>query len=146
MNMPPIRYLLLRISLLGNANFSLLCGLILMIAPQGVGAWLGFAQPGQLAGVSMALGIGLLAFGGALIVLATRSRPPLSWVRAVIAADGFWVLGSAALVLTPWADAMGRRGVWTVILVAGMVSIWGILQWLGVRGMDVGSEPAEVHP
>lgn len=122
---------LLRRALKGNAAFSGACAVLLLAAPDAVGFWLGLPGTHLL----VWLGLGLLAFAGALVVLAMRPWPSLPWVRAIIAADASWVVGTVILLLTPWVGALSRRGVWTVILVAVVVAFWGVLQVLGVRAM-----------
>jgi len=122
---------LLRRALLGNAAFSGACAVPLIVVPGTVASWLGVSNSHALVG----LGLGLLAFAGVLVALATRPRPPRSWVLAVIAADVFWVVGTAILLLSPWAGAFSSPGVWTLVLVAVVVSAWGFLQAAGVRAL-----------
>lgn len=131
---------LLRGALLGNAAFSGTCAVPLVVAPAAVASWLGLAQTPLLVG----LGLGLLAFAGVLVVLATRPRPARSWVLAVIAADAAWVAGTAILLLSPAAGAFSDRGMWTVLLVAVNVAAWGLLQAAGARALA--RPPAEGHP
>jgi len=123
---------LLRGALLGNAAFSGMCALPLIVLPQAVGSWLGLSQTLPLIG----LGLGLGAFAAALIVLATRPLPPSSWVLAVIAADASWVAGTVILFFTPLAGALSPAGVWAVALVAAVVAFWGALQTAGLLAMD----------
>jgi hypothetical protein len=130
--MLPPDHRLLRRALLGNAAFSGACAVPLLFTPDAVASWLGLPESLLLPG----LGLGLLAFAGALVVLAIRPRPTRSWVLAVIAADAAWVVGTVILLLSPWAGSLSGPGIWTVILVAAVVSAWGLLQAAGARAMD----------
>jgi hypothetical protein len=119
---------LLRKALTGNAVFSLLSGLVIVFANRWLVSFLG---------LSASVGLGLGAIGVSLVVyavvlwLSTR-RPHIrisnAWLAVVM--DILWVLGSCALVVVVPFSAAGK---WTVILVADLVSLFAILQWLGIR-------------
>lgn len=119
---------LLRFALLGNALFSTLSGLLLLLAPGTVGNWLGVEADWIL----RVLGAGLLGFALDLIHQATRSRM-VSW-RGLLSslADLAWVLSTAGLlILTPgWFSPLGAG---LLIAVASVVLVFGCLQFLGVK-------------
>jgi hypothetical protein len=120
---------LLRRALAANAVFSAGCGLTLMVAPRAVGAWIGLEGA---AGLLAVLGAGLLAFGAGLVHLATRPVPPARWVRAATLSDFLWVGATLVVVLGPWTAAFSERGLWTLVVVAQFVLLWGILQAVGL--------------
>jgi len=128
---------LLKRALTGNAVFSLLSGLVVVFANR----WLV-----NFLGLSASISLGLGAIGISLVVyavllwLSTRRSPiriSNAWLAVVM--DVLWVLGSCALVMVvPFSAA----GTWTVILVADLVLLFAILQWLGIRRFQKSAHPA----
>ncbi len=124
---------ILRRALTANAIFSGICGALCVLASASI------AQLTGLASVEIfALGINLEVFSALLIVLATRKDFSRGWVRslvmAVIAMDVLWVLGSAALLLTPAAPLTGA-GRWIVFAVAMVVADVAYFQLRGFLGL-----------
>jgi len=121
----PVR--LLRIALLGNALFSICSGLVMLVAPNLVGEWLGI----QADWIYRALGFGLLLFGADLTHQATRRRMA-SW-RGLLSsvADFAWVGGTILLVAFA-ADWFSSGGLVLLLAVAGVVLFFGVLQLVGV--------------
>lgn len=120
---------LLRNALLINATFSALCGAAMLIAPQTVGAWTGLELPW----LYQVMGAGLGLFAILLVMLATRRPPALPLVRLATWADFGWVAGTVLLLLSPWRELFSERGLWTLVSVAQMVLLCGVLQALGTR-------------
>jgi hypothetical protein len=116
---------LLRTALWANALFSGACGLTLLVVPTAVGAWIGL---GGAVGFLSSLGAGLLAFAAGLAYLATRPVPPVRWVRAATLSDFLWVGATLVILLGPWTREFSERGLWTLVVVAQFVLLWGILQ------------------
>jgi hypothetical protein len=119
---------LLKKALTGNAVFSLVSGLVIVFANR----WLI-----NFLGLSTSVSLGLGAIGVSLIVYAvllwlSTLRPHIrisnAWLAVVM--DVFWVLGSCATVMVVPFSAAGK---WTVIVVADLVLLFAILQWLGIR-------------
>ena len=119
--------LLLRRALRGNAVFSTLCGVALLIAG-------GLLEP-VLGVPSLALrlvGLSLLPFAFGLWQNAARAsvRRAEAWVA--VALDLAWVAGSAALVFANlWP--LSSTGTWAVLGVAEVVLVFAVLQALGLR-------------
>jgi len=117
---------LLKKALRGNAVFSLLSGLVIMVANR----WLV-----NILGVSARVSLGAIGFSlvvyAVLLWLSTRQphiKISSAWLAVIM--DVLWVLGSGALVMVvPFSSA----GKWIVILVADLVLLFAILQWLGIR-------------
>lgn len=110
-----------------NALFSGGCGLLLLAGaprlagPLGVPAW-------GLAG----LGVGLLAFAGALLWLLTQPRRLAAGGRAVLAADLAWVAGAALLLAgVPWA--LTTPAAVALAVVTGVVAMIAGGQAAGLR-------------
>lgn len=124
---------ILRRALTANAVFSGICGGLCVLASTSIAQWVGLASA-----EIFALGINLEVFSALLIVLATRKDYSRGWVRslvmAVIAMDVLWVLGSAALLLTP-AAPLTTAGRWTVFAVAMVVADVAYFQLRGFLGL-----------
>ena len=117
---------LLRRALLGNALFSTLSAITILLAPRWVLRLLGLSQSLSLS----VLGFSLIAFAVALVINARRPQVKTSDAWAAVIMDVVWVLGSGALLfLVPFSTS----GKWVVVLVADMVLIFAILQFAGIR-------------
>ena len=118
--------LFLRRALLGNAAFSTLCGVSLLIAAGPLDPLLGVP-----ALALRVVGLVLLPFAYGLWRNArqeTVSRPE-AWVA--VALDAGWVLGSIALIAGElWA--LEAAGTWAVIGVAEIVGLCAVLQTVGL--------------
>ena len=130
---------LLRGALLGNAVFSSLSGLTMLLGSEALFHSLGLHDRGFL----LSTGAMLLGFAGLLIWLATRDRPSIPLIWFVIVSDWLWVAGSAAMVAMHWT-ALPAAGLWTIGIVADVVMVFAILQMWGLRRMQdtVKSSPA----
>jgi len=117
---------LLRRALLGNALFSTLSAITILLAPRWVLRLLGLSQSLSL----RVLGFSLIAFAVALVINARRPQVKTSDAWAAVIMDVVWVLGSGALLfLVPFSTS----GKWVVVLVADLVLIFAILQFAGIR-------------
>lgn len=117
---------LLRRALLGNALFSTLSAMTILLAPRWVLRLLGLSQSLSLS----VLGFSLIAFAVALVINARRPQVKTSDAWAAVIMDVVWVLGSGALLfLVPFSTS----GKWVVVLVADLVLIFAILQFAGIR-------------
>ena len=117
---------LLRRALLGNALFSTVCGLILLLGASPLDPWLGIP-----AWVLRAVGLGLLPFALGLFLNARREVVRRSEAWVAVALDLAWVAGSAWLVLGElWP--LREPGTWAVIGVAAVVLECAVFQALGL--------------
>lgn len=114
-------------ALLANAVFSTLSGATLLGAPGFVASFLGAVPEWSL----RVLGGGLVAFGLAVAVAASRRpvHPPTA--LAVTVADALWVAGSLAVTVLG-AELLSGPGPATVLLVAAVVGLFGLLQLRGL--------------
>lgn len=117
---------ILRLGLLGNAIFSAISGVILLVASTPLSAILGVPRSGALT----AIGGLLLLFAAHLVIAAKRQRTWLGEVYYFCALDFLWILGSVTLL---WSGAfpLTKAGVWVVCAVALAVADFMILQFLG---------------
>lgn len=120
------RQQLLRTALLANASFSTISGLALVFAGREIVRLLGLPESVSLA----PLGISLLVFAAVLVLFARKKSIRLSnaWIAVVM--DAAWVIGSYPLLFVAPFSTSGK---WIVGIVAEVVMVFALLQWLGIR-------------
>jgi hypothetical protein len=111
---------------MGNALFSSLTGLTILLAQGWVLRILGISKNVSIA----VLGFGLLVFAGTLVINARRQQVKRSdaWIAVVL--DMAWVFGSYVLIL---AAPFSTEGKWVVGVVAELVLVFAVLQFVGIR-------------
>jgi len=132
------RQQLLRKALLANASFSTLSGLVLIFAERWVVRLLGLPETVNL----ITLGISLLVFAAILVLFARKTPIKLldAWIAVLL--DAAWVIGSYPLLFVVRFSTSGK---WVVGIVAEVIMVFGLLQWLGIRRIRKGNvlpEPA----
>lgn len=125
---------LLRRALQGNALFSVISGVVILAMNRTLVEFLGLPSNASLT----ALGIGLLGYAGWLLWNARRERIKIvdAWVAVLL--DMIWVVGSYALLFTVRFSIGGK---WAVGLVAEVVFLFGVMQWLGLRRIGRSTQP-----
>lgn len=124
---------LLRWALRANAGFSTLSAVVLIGFSESAAAFLGAAEPEQM----ITLGIQLAVFAAWLVWLASRAAIPRWQVAVVIVLDAVWVASSAAMLLSP-PPPLTVGGKWAIALVAEVVGLFGVLQFVGLRRLRRG--------
>ena len=119
---------LLRSALLGNSIFCFLSGLDFVLFSGPVSRFLGLDSPT----VIFVLGIILVAYALVVISQSRAQTLNLPFARFVIIADVLWVIGSAVLVFTNLV-AFTTAGKWSVAIVADIVLVFAIVQYIGLR-------------
>lgn len=118
---------MLRNALRGNAAFSTLSGLTLIL-------FNGYFKNLFEANFALwPLGIGLLLFAAQLIYLTSKQEMPSKEVKLIIGMDLLWVIGSVVLLLA--ISGIPAPGRWVIILVAVMVADFALFQYVGLRKM-----------
>src|SRR5215467_5011420 len=116
----------LRKALMGNALFSTLSGLTMLLAQGWVLRILGLPSSVNL----LVLGAGLIVFAVMLVINAQRQQVKKSDAWIAVCMDLAWVLGSYVLIfIVPFSTA----GKWVVGVVAELVLLFAVLQFLGIR-------------
>lgn len=117
---------LLRRALQGNALFSMISGAFILAINRGLVEFLGLPSNASLT----PLGIGLLGYAVWLLWNAKREKIRIldAWIAVIL--DIVWVVGSYALLL---AVRFSSGGKWAVVLVAELVFLFAVMQWLGLR-------------
>lgn len=117
----------LRSALVGNAIFSTLCALVLVLGSNRMAALLGVSII-----VPLVVGVGLLPFAWFVLRAARRNDINATEVNTIIFLDAGWVVATVLLLVAGWR-APGAVGTWSVVLVADLVATFGALQWWGLR-------------
>jgi hypothetical protein len=115
-------------ALLGNAAFSGLSGLVMVLAAGAISQFLGIANPLPL----IVAGIVLTLYMPILVWLANQSPVPVHFAWAVIALDILWVIGSLVLIFTNLVP-LTIGGKWAVAITADIVALFALLQYVGLR-------------
>lgn len=115
-------------ALLGNATFSGFSGLLMVLAAGPISQFLGLDNPLILT----IIGIVLLLYMPFLVWLANQSPVPTWMAWAVIELDVLWVIGSLILIFTSLVP-LTIGGKWAVAITADIVTIFAILQYIGLR-------------
>ncbi len=117
----------LRKALQANAVFSVVSGLLIVVAEPLVLGWLGLEDVGI-----WPVGAMLIGFSGYLFWMSRNSRVPGALVQGVIFGDWAWVGGTALLVYLK-ASLFSGFGLFLLLDVAVIVSILAIMQTRGLR-------------
>lgn len=122
------RFSTLRRALQGDGAFSFISGLGLALGAKPIVAFMGL----ETTAVFVTLGIVLLIYGVDLFWVASKAEIDrrLAWTAVVL--DVFWIAGSYALLLADWLP-LTVAGKWTIVLLAEVVSVFAIWQYVGLR-------------
>jgi hypothetical protein len=125
---------LLKKALMGNAAFSLVSGVLIVFSNHWLVKVLGLPAKASLA----ILGMSLILYAGLLLINALRPRIKITdaWIAVVL--DAIWVVGSYALIFMIPFSVTGK---WVVALVAELVLVFAVLQWLGIRKIRKSEQP-----
>jgi hypothetical protein len=117
---------LLKKALTGNAVFSVVSGLAILLANRWLIKFLGLPDQVSLA----VLGVSLIVYAAILWLNARRPKIKImdAWIAVIM--DAIWVIGSYVLILIVPFSVGGK---WVVALVAEVVLAFAIVQWLGIR-------------
>ena len=116
----------LRKALIGNALFSTLSGLTILLAQGWVLRILGLPSSVNL----LILGAGLIVFAVTLVINARKQQVKKSDAWIAVLMDVAWVLGSYILIfIVPFST----EGKWVVGVVAELVLVFAVLQFVGIR-------------
>src|SRR6516162_5082039 len=125
------RACLLRKALIGNALFSTLSALTILFAQGWVLRILGLPSSVNL----LVLGAGLIVFAVTLMINAGKRQVKKSDAWIAVCMDLAWVLGSYVLIFTV---SFSTEGKWVLGVVAELVLLFAVLQFLGIRRIQKG--------
>ncbi|RPI96371.1 MAG: hypothetical protein EHM40_01545 [Chloroflexi bacterium] len=119
---------LLKNALRLDSAFSFLSGLAFLLFSKAIASFLGMSA----SRVILAIGVGVIVYAVELY-LAARAEPVHTGIaRFAVYGNLVWVLGSAVLIfanIVPFTTA----GKWAIAIVADIVLVFGIFQYLGLR-------------
>jgi len=117
---------LLKKALTGNAVFSVVSGLAILLANRWLVKFLGLPDQVSLA----ILGVSLIVYAAILWLNARRPKIKITdaWIAVIL--DAVWVIGSYVLIFVVPFSVYGK---WVVALLAELVLAFAIVQWLGIR-------------
>jgi hypothetical protein len=112
--------------LLANAAFSVLSGLVFILAAGPIARRIGLDEPVTLTIV----GALLVLYALGLAVNARRFVVSLTETRVAIALDVLWVVGSAVVIFAGFLNSTGN---WAAGILADFVLVFAICQFIGLR-------------
>jgi hypothetical protein len=115
-------------SILGNAAFSGISGLLMILVAGPISQFAGLSNPLLLT----IIGIVLLLYMPFLLWLSNQSPVPNWMAWMVIELDVLWVVGSLILIFTDLV-LLTTAGKWAVAITADIVTVFAILQYVGLR-------------
>lgn len=80
----------------------------------------------------MLLGLGMLAWAAFAFWISTRPKLSRGLVFTIIEGNLLWVVGSVILLMAGWLP-FSSSGKWTVAIVADIVGLLAVLQYVGWR-------------
>jgi hypothetical protein len=111
--------------------FCVLVGALFLLDANGVNQFMG-AQSTTFIG---ALGLGTLLYGFGLLYDVVKGKVNTRLLQVAIGLDVLWVVGSIILLVAAPA-ALNSEGRWTVLILADIVGIFGIWQYVGLRRLN----------
>ena len=121
---------LLRNALYGNSAFSFISGLAFLLFSKAIAGFLGISA----SWVILVLGIGLMLYGWQIFTAAKADPVNKGFARFAVVADLTWVVLSAVLIFANLV-ALTTAGKWAIAMVADIVLVFAILQYVGLRRM-----------
>ncbi|MGQ0603456.1 MAG: hypothetical protein ACT4QE_17385, partial [Anaerolineales bacterium] len=130
--------ILLRWTLLGNVIFSAATGLACVLGAWPLTTLMGL-PPMALGGlpspfILIVLGLGLIGYAALLYRIARRQPIARTEALIAVAADTAWVVASWVLLLSGWVP-FTQAGWWLTAIIADIVALFAIVQFIGVRQM-----------
>ncbi|MDX1377834.1 MAG: hypothetical protein R3307_03210 [Anaerolineales bacterium] len=119
---------LLRNALYGNSAFSFISGLAFVLFSNAIANFLGLSA----SWVIFALGVGLILYGWQIYTAAGAESINTGFAQFAVYADLAWVLGSVVLIFTNLV-AFTTPGKWAIAVIADIVLVFAILQYVGLR-------------
>lgn len=120
----------LRNVLRGNVIFSLLSGLLMLLAAGSVANFMDVDATWPF----YALGVGLFLWAADVYLVSAQENINPRYVWGIIAGDLSWVIGSALILLFDPFD-FSTEGKWAILIIADIVLTFAALQYRSLRRM-----------
>lgn len=121
----------LKYAIRGNALFSGISGLTLALLARGVSVLTGIEPPLAIT----ITGVILIGYAVWLWRLTTQPAIPPASAWLAIALDVLWVVGSVLAIVAGWGS-LSQTGKWLVAILADVVGLFAVLQFVGLRRMQ----------
>ncbi len=121
----------LRRVLRGNAVFSTLAAAVFILAARPLSEFMGITPPVAL----IVLGLGLLPFAGFVYAVSKQEAINTRFVKIILVLDVVWVAASFALLLSGLLP-LATGGKWLIGLLAEVVAVFAILEFIGLRRLQ----------
>ena len=121
-------------TILANAAFSGLSGLLLVLASGSIRQLLGLENGFIL----VFTGLVLMAYMPMLVWLSNQNPVPVHFAWEAIALDCLWVIGSLVLIFSDLVP-LTSAGKWAVAITADIVLVFALLQYVGLRRQQSGN-------
>jgi len=120
---------LLRRTLRGNSIFSFISGLIFIVASAPIASFLGIADNSLIVAI-----LGIVILGFAAVVWTIQAKPILDPQAgfAIFVLDVIWVTISLIILMTD-AFSLSTEGRWAILIVADIVAVFAVLEFVGLR-------------
>lgn len=118
---------ILKFGLFGNATFSAISALALIVAAEPIANLIGLSEPTSL----IVVGFLLIPFAVHLWIAARRTQMKPLEIMYFCTMDAFWIVGSAIL-LTTQLIPFSTAGMWGIAIVALIVADFLLLQLYGL--------------
>jgi len=121
----------LRKALYANAIFSGISGLDFILFSNQITSYLGWSMSWLIP----AIGAGLVLFAVFIVMVARADTPSKPLVQTIIASDVAWIVLSCIIIFLPATNllATGMGGKIAIALLADIVLVFAILQFIGLR-------------
>lgn len=123
---------LLRNTLRGNSLFSATTGLLLLIGANAIAAFLGITEAATVLAI---MGVGIFGFAAFVFFVAGRAIIDSRFGWLIFAMDVIWVVISVVILATD-AFGLSTEGRWAVLIVADLVAVFAVLEYVGLRRME----------
>ncbi len=124
----------LKKALYANAIFSGISGLDFIIFNTQITNFLGWSTNSLIP----VIGVGLILFAIFIVMVARAYKPNPALVKTIIASDVAWIVLSCVVIFLPITNLLGLTtgGKWAVAILADIVLIFAVLQFLGLRRLN----------
>lgn len=131
--------LFLRRTLYGNSAFSVLSGILLIVAAGPIATLLGL-ENAPILGMSAAtvlriVGVGTVLFAAGMFRFVSQPTLNRRFVMTVFVLDAGWVIASVLLLVTGVLP-LSAAGSWAVLVVADIAAVFAVLEFIGLRRME----------
>lgn len=123
----PARTLLHRVFLV-NSLSSAIAGIAFVVASNPIANLIGVANPLAV----LVIGVGLLLFAAGVFYVVSQPTINRRAAWLIFELDVIWIVSSAIILLTD-AFGLSTAGRWLVLILADMVVIFAIIEFIGLR-------------